>query len=123
MLKIDIASKDLELTDAIVAAIEKKIGSLDKYLGSAAQPIEARVEVYKTTNHHKKGELFEAVVNLDIGGNLIRTEASGTELYEAIDLAKDQLKREIVKEIDEKIDVRRSGAREAKEQGTETELV
>jgi ribosomal subunit interface protein len=123
MLKIDLSSKDLKLTDAIVAGVEKKIGVLDKYLKSATTPTEVRVEVFKSSNHHKKGEIFEVVANLKLGGSLLRVETSGVELYEAIDRAKDELKREITKRNGEKIDVRRSSSRAAKEKGTETELV
>ena len=123
MLKIDIASKDLKLTDAIVAGVEKKIGVLDKYLQSAGSPAEVRVEVFKSSNHHKKGEIFSVIANLKVKGALLRVETPGVELYEAIDHAKDELKREITKRNGEKIDVRRKGSRAAKEAGTETELV
>ncbi len=123
MLKIDISSKDLKLTDAIIAGVEKKIGGLDKYLQNSGGPVEVRVEVFKSSNHHKKGEIFEVVANLKLKGTLIRVETAATELYKAIDLAKDELKREITKRKAEKIDVRRSGSRTAKEAGTETELV
>jgi ribosomal subunit interface protein len=123
MLKIDIASKDLKLTDAIVADIEKKIGTLDKYLQTAGKPVEVRVEVNKTSNHHKKGEIFEVIANLTIGGDLVRVVKDGSELYEAIDLAKDELKHEITKRKGELIDTRRIGARAAKEEEQETEII
>ena len=123
MLKIDLASKDMKLTDAIVAEVEKKIGTLDKYLQSAGSPAEVRVEVFKTTNHHKKGEIFSVIANLKVKGKLSRVETTGTELYEAIDKAKDELKREIIQTDNKNIDARRDGSRKAKAAGTETELV
>ena len=123
MLKIDIFANDMELTDAIRSAIETKLGTLDKFLEHAGTPQELRVDVGKTTQHHNKGQLFRAEANLRIPGDLIRAENTSYELYGAIDLLKDELKREIVKKTGAKTDSVRDGARRAKEQGTETELV
>ena len=123
MLKIDIHGNEMELTDAIVAAIETKLGALDKYLTHIGEPKTLRVEVGKTTHHHNKGQLFRAEANLSLPGRLIRAENTSYELYGAIDLVKDELKREILKMISAKTDARRDGARAAKEEGTETELV
>ncbi len=123
MLKIDIHGTDMELTGAITTAIETKLGALDKYLTHIGEPKTLRVEVGKTTHHHNKGQVFRAEANLNLPGCLIRAENTSYELYGAIDLVKDELKREILKLVGSKTDARRAGERKAKEQGTETELV
>lgn len=123
MLKIDIRAEEMELTDAIAAAIDDKLGSLDKYLESVGTPKELRVSVGKISKHHNKGEVFKAEADLTIPGNKIHAEATATELYAAIDILKDDLKNRLVKVVKTTIDLHRAGAREAKEQGTESELV
>jgi ribosomal subunit interface protein len=123
MLKIDIHGEEMELTDAIVAAVNEKLGPLDKYLASVGTPKVLRVSVGKTTKHHNKGELFKADGELTIPGHYIHAEIVAEELYAAIDMLKDDLKNRILKTVKTVIDQHRDGAREAKEQGTETELV
>lgn len=123
MLKIDIHAEDMELTDAIAAAINEKLGTLDKYLASVGTPKMLRVNVGKTSQHHNKGEVFKAEGELTIPGHYIHAEIVAEELYAAIDMLKDDLKNRIHKTVKTAIDLHRDGAREAKEQGTETELV
>jgi putative sigma-54 modulation protein len=123
MLKLDIRGTEMEITEAISAAIEEKLATLDKYLESVGTPRELRVEVGKTTHHHNKGEVFRVDANLVMPGHVIRVEETASDLYGAIDLAKDKLKNEIIKVTKSQIDVKRDGAREAKENATETELI
>lgn len=123
MLKLDIRGIEMEVTEAIASAVEEKLATLDKYLETAGTPRELRVEVGKTTHHQNKGEVFSAQANLMIPGHVIRVEETAFRLYDAIDMLKDALKREILKITKSVIDEKRSGAREAKEQATETELV
>jgi putative sigma-54 modulation protein len=123
MLNLDIRGIEMELTDAIVSSIENKLASLDKYLESVGTPRELRVEAGVTTHHHNKGQIYQAVANLTIPGHKIRVEESAADLYDAIDRLKDKLKLEIIKVTKTRIDEKRTGAREAKEQGTETELL
>lgn len=123
MLNLDIRGTEMELTDAIVGTIEEKLASLDKYMETVGTPRELRVEVGKSSHHHNKGEVFQVLANLNIPGHAIRVEETASDLYGAIDLAKDKLKNEVIKITKAHIDEKRSGARAAKEQGTETELV
>jgi putative sigma-54 modulation protein len=123
MLKMDIRGEEMELTAAIIEAIEKKLGALDKYLESVGTPKDLRVVVGKTTDHHNKGQIFKAEAELVIPGHNIHAEVMSDELYAAIDLLKDEMKNRLLKTVKTTIDQRRDGAREAKEQGTETELV
>jgi putative sigma-54 modulation protein len=124
MLNISIKGDNMELTEAIVSALEKKIGTLDKYLAHLGTPQEARVEVGKTTTHHKKGRLFRVEVNLrlPVSTGLIRAEATSFRLYDAVDLVKEELKKEISNILGTKRTATMKGARRAKTLGTETEL-
>jgi ribosomal subunit interface protein len=123
MLNLDIRGVEMELTEGIVGAIEAKLASLDKYLESVGTPRELRVDAGVSTHHHNKGEIFRAVANLSIPGHKIRVEEEGEDLYGAIDGLKDKLKAEIIKITKSHVDEKRAGGREAKEEGTETELL
>lgn len=96
-MRILIKATNFSLTPAIVDYIRKKIGGLNKYLKRLdSSVVEARTEVGKITEHHKKGDIFRAEVNLKLPGKLLRAEEEGGDLYSAIDFVHDELKREIV---------------------------
>lgn len=96
-MQILIKGTNIQITPAINDYIEKKIGGLRKYLQRLDSPaVMMRVEVGRTTAHHRKGEIFRAEANLAVPGRLIRAEEENDDLYTAIDLMHDGLKREII---------------------------
>jgi len=123
MLNIDIRAEEMELTEAIENAIQKKLGAIEKYMGTVSEPKALRVSVGKISDHHKKGDIFKAEADLLVPGHKIHAEINASELYAAIDLLKDELKNRLIKLVGATTSRHRAGAREAKEQGTETELV
>jgi len=101
-MKINIRSKNIELNQILEDYINEKINSLEKFLKILQNPdAEARVEVEKTTFHHKKGLVFRAECQLDFPGESIRAEAVSEDLKLAINEVKDKLQREL-KEYKEK---------------------
>ena len=84
--------------------------SLDKFLPND-ESIFAEVELAKTTEHHKKGDIFMAEVNLTMPGRLIRAVAEKWDLRVAIDAVKDDLQREITMSKEKNISLYRRGAR------------
>jgi putative sigma-54 modulation protein len=94
-MKIDIKGTNMELTEAIKDYVNEKIGGLEKFFDNI---IEAKVEVGKTSNHHQKGDVFRAEVNLDVPEKyVLRAEAVREDLYMAINEVKDDLQRQIKK--------------------------
>lgn len=83
---------------------------LDKYL-KKFKVIGARAELEKTTNHHFKGEIYRAEVNLSLGGDLLRVEKTEKDLYKAIDKVKDHLDVVIKKYKDKKIQRKKQKAK------------
>jgi len=81
------------LTEDIKDYINDKIGGLEKYDSGI---IECGVDLSKDA-HHQKGEIyrFEVNITLNHSKSLLRVEAYGANVMEAIDLAKDKLKRQI----------------------------
>lgn len=93
-MKININHENIDLTEAIKAYVDEKIGGLDKYMDNLQV---AEVLVGKTSQHHEKGNVFHCRVNLDYPGGMFRAEKVEDDLYKAIDACKDVLKRDITK--------------------------
>lgn len=94
-MNIKIRSKDYELTPAIEEYINKKLSSLDKFLGS--DNVLCEVEIGKSTDHHKSGDIFKAEVNITKSGSRqFYAVAEESDLYASIDVVRDQAEREIV---------------------------
>jgi len=93
-----IKATNLELTPAINLYIEKVFNSLERLIASLGEAsVETRVEVGRSSYHHKKGDVFFAEVNLTCGKKLIRNKVENSNLYAAIDAVKDNLRRELTK--------------------------
>ncbi len=102
-MQLNIKATNLELTPKLKGYAQLKMDMLDKYLGKL-KIISAHIEVKKTTNHHLKGEIYSAEVNLVVNGDLLRVEKTEKDLFKAIDKVKDHLELVIKKYKDKKID-------------------
>ena len=95
---IRIKSTNLELTPAIEDYTRTKIDMLQKFLkyyaGQSGELI-FDVEIGKTTEHHRKGDIFRAEINFTAGNTLLRAVAEEADLYAAIDKTKDEMQREL----------------------------
>ncbi len=102
-MKIIINSNKIELNEALAVWVEKKIGSLDKFLKHMdPEVIEARVEIGKPSKHHLKGMVWYAEVNLKLPGKLLRATNSNKDLRTAINQVKDELQRQLKKYLGKK---------------------
>lgn len=89
-MKISIKGTNIDLTPALKEYATENINTLDKFHNNI---IEARIELEKTTNHHQKGEIYRAEVNLKVPGDLIRVEKTAEDINSAVEMAKDALKK------------------------------
>lgn len=104
-MKIDIKATNMELTPSLNTYINEKVGALEKFVNvpmmhedfQGTSPVEAFVEIAKTTKHHKHGEVFRAEINIKILGELLRVEASEWDLRIAIDEARTLMERQLSK--------------------------
>ena len=111
-MRIIIKGTNIKLSPSINQYIEEKIGRLEKFLKKYnPELVEARVEVGKITRGQRQGDIFRAEVNLSINGQLIRVEKTEESLMAAIDLAKDELHREIRQYKDKRLTMSIRGAR------------
>lgn len=122
-MKITIKSTNLTLSDSIYAYISTKINSLDKFVQNVGEesaignpPIECWVEVEKTTEHHRKGNIFRAEGQIRLpGASGVRAEATEWDLHQAIDMVKDELQRQLKRYKRKMIAKRRSPSHKATE--------
>lgn len=98
-MQIIIKTTQIELTEALTRYVEERIGGLEKYIVRFEEEGEsvARVELARTTQHHRHGDVFSAEVNLQVSGEVIRASREGEDLYATIDAVKDVLKSEVQK--------------------------
>ena len=77
--------------------------------------LSVKVEVSRTTRHHKKGNIFRAEVTIPLPGqNTLRVEAEATDAHAALDSVRDELFMEVSKWKEKKITKMKSGARKFK---------
>ncbi len=104
-MRIHITTKNIELGEDIVKYVKDKVGELDKFISypddgekeGGKSPVEAWVEVGRTTFHHRKGDIYRAEVQLSIGGKSLRAESESEDLKTSITDVKDELQEELKK--------------------------
>lgn len=104
-MQIQIKGTNLDLTPAIKEYIEMRVAPLEKFLGKSelGADIIARVEIGRTTQHHQKGEVYRAEINIDIRQNIARAESLGEDVRVCVDEVVDKIQRQLVKYKETKI--------------------
>lgn len=113
-MKINIKATNIELTPAISAYVEKKLSAIEKFLGESRDVV-VRVEVGKSTQHHKSGDIFKAEVHVSGAGADHYAVSEQSDLYAAIDLVKDDMVSTLTHEKGKRFAMARRGARRVKE--------
>jgi putative sigma-54 modulation protein len=109
-MNINIKATNIELTDAIRDYVEKRVDMILKYVNQEESSVHCFVEVGKTTNHHKQGELFKTEINIKIGGRKYYSVSKKEDLYASVDDVKDEIVRKITKNKDRQQTLFRRGA-------------
>ncbi len=86
-----IKSTNIELTDAISSFVDSRVRALEKFVAPDDSSASVDIEVGKTTGHHNKGDIFKAEFNFQMGGKNFRVVDENTDLYAAIDKAKEEM--------------------------------
>ncbi len=113
MEHINIKATNIELTQALREYVEKRFESVSKFIKQGSNAT-VYVEIGKSTNHHKQGDYFIAEINLAMDGETYRISREQSDLYAAIDEAKDELIQEITTFRDKKQTLWKRGARSVK---------
>jgi ribosome hibernation promoting factor len=90
----NIKAVGIEITPAIADYVEKKFSSFDRFVKGASSA-SCDIEVGKTTQHHRSGDVFRAEVNLVVAGEQYFAASEKEDLYAAIDEVRDEIIREI----------------------------
>jgi putative sigma-54 modulation protein len=101
------------MTPAIKDYVEKRIEHLDKFINPDKKELPmCYVEIGKTTNHHKSGDLFRAEVTISIGNKSLRAEATEEDLYAALDKVSEEMTEELKSFKDKRLSlIKRGGAK------------
>ncbi len=87
--------KGIESTEAIENYLDKRLKNLDKLVRDDGA--HATVELGKTTEHHKQGDVFRAEIHLHTKGKEFYIAVEKDDLYSAIDEMRDAITLEIKK--------------------------
>jgi ribosomal subunit interface protein len=88
-MKINIKATNIELTSEIERYVNDKVNTIDKFLNHDESF--AYIEVGKTTNHHKQGDIFKAEIDIRAGEEKYFASSETEDLYTAINLAKEEI--------------------------------
>lgn len=95
--------------EKLVSAVEKLLGRHPAY-GAAA----LELEFIYGTRHHRKGKIWEAIMNLQLPSKHVWQRTFGEDIHAAVDDLEDHLKRELTKYKERSRSRELRGARQAK---------
>lgn len=91
-LKVDIFTKDLELTERIQDYASKKVGKLERFLNEID---ECRVDLGQARTARNASDRFIAQITIRGRGFILRSEERSDTIFAAIDLSVDKMTRQI----------------------------
>lgn len=109
---INIKATNMELTEAIADYVNSRLSAIEKFVKEGS--LSGHVEIGKTTNHHKQGDVFKAEFDITMNGQHFYAQTSENDLYAAIDIAKEDIVRKITSTKDRKNTLYRRGAASVK---------
>ena len=102
-MQINLQGKNVELTEAVKDYVSKRVTNLGKLLSrieDGGGKVMVNMDLSRSTQHHKSGEIFHADCLIKIDGKEFYGSADEEDLYQAIDALKDSLYNEINKNKD-----------------------
>ncbi len=106
-MNLQVTGKNLDLTPAIKAHVENKLGGLTKYNEHIT---EMRVTLEETRDQHKTE--FRASAQLHVGHEVLFTEEVAADMYAAIDIVKSEMERQL-RDLKEKLETKHRKANAA----------
>ena len=100
-MKFIISGKNLDVTDGLKAAIEEKIGKLERYFSP-------ETEVHVTLSVEKERQKIE--ITIPMKGNIVRAEQVSDDMYVSIDLVEEVIERQLRKYKNKLVDRQQSAA-------------
>lgn len=100
-MKFIISGRNIEVTEGLRAAVEDKIGKLEKYFTSDT-------EIHVTMSVEKERQKIE--VTIPVKGNIIRSEQVSNDMYVSIDLVEEIIERQLKKYKNKLVDKKQAAA-------------
>ena len=100
-MKFIIVGRNIEVTPGLRAAVEEKIGKLDKYFNPDT-------EVHVTLSVEKDRQKIE--VTIPVKGSIIRSEQVSNDMYVSIDLVEEIIERQLKKYKNKIVDKQQTAA-------------
>lgn len=113
-MKINEKGTNMQITGEIKDYLYKKLTHVEKFINPADESVLCEVELGKTTNHHNNGEVFRTEINLHIAGSNLRAVSEKDDLFASIDIAKDEMVRELQINKDKKVSLLKRGGAKVK---------
>jgi ribosomal subunit interface protein len=83
---------NLPLEPHIISYLEKRLEQVGKLIPEDSSLL-CDVELAKTTDHHEKGDVYYAEINLTVDGKLFRATAEAETIEAAIDIMQSNVMR------------------------------
>ncbi len=112
-MKINIKGTSISLTPAITEYAEKRMNALERFFVHDPTAY-CTLELAKTSEHHKSGDIFKAEVHITAKDNDLYASAEEADLYKAIDMVRDEILREVRTSKSKKISLMRRGGLKVK---------
>ncbi len=118
-MRITIKSVRVNLSPALKEYVQKKVSALGRFLKrfDKNDSVTAAVEIERTTEHHRHGEIYHASVDIDLPGKKIRAEEEHSDLLAAVEIAKDKAKTDVRKYKEKTVEKNSKRARKKKRPG------
>lgn len=91
-VKVDIFTRNMEITDRIQEYVEKKVSKFDRFLNDID---ETRVDLAYVKSARSAADRYVAQITIRGRGYILRTEERSDDIYSAIDATLDKLQRQI----------------------------
>ena len=105
-MKITISGKNIDVTEGLKAAVNEKLGKLEKYFTPDTN-------VIVTLSVEKERQKIE--VTIPVKGNIIRSEQVSSDMYVSIDLVEEVIERQLKKYKNKIVDKHQNAAAFAQE--------
>lgn len=113
-MRLKLKATNISAGNDVREYLDKKLQSLGKLLDFDDPAVLVDVELGRTTQHHEKGDVFFAEINIHRGKENFRAVANRTDMMSAIDGMRDAIARELLSEKGKRLSLFRRGGQFAK---------
>ena len=114
-MKFIIVGRNIEVTPGLRAAVEEKIGKLDKYFNPDTEvhvtlSVEKDRQKMAVTANNSKDAITHFTVTIPVKGSIIRSEQVSNDMYVSIDLVEEIIERQLKKYKNKIVDKQQAAA-------------